>query len=119
VLGKFIHSSVIIGEYHLHRGSGLYRGVHSPSQWWILHILPYFHKIYKFTLLPQNVYIFSHISAKFTFFGLIYVFHFPLFWPWCICAPCFTRIIIITVFLYSATSRLPTQKRSQASLSQT
>jgi len=73
------------------------------SQWCLLHILPYFHKIYKFIpQFPENLF-FPHISTEFVHFPLcfckiykfspylhsIYVFllnlHFwrPLFWPWC------------------------------------
>jgi len=47
------------------------------------------HKIYVFLPFLQNLWI-THISAKFTFMGWLYVFCFLLFWPWCIYASCFT-----------------------------
>jgi len=44
-------------------------------QWYIiLHIHPYFHKIYKFPLFPQNLHI-SPIFVQFTFFAFPYFDH--------------------------------------------
>ena len=42
-----------------------------------------YYKIKKFAGLPQLPLHISPISAKYTFFGLIYIFCCPLFWPWC------------------------------------
>src|SRR6218665_4062914 len=58
------------------------RGVHPPKP--MIHIAYscYFHKIYKFSPRFRIIYEFLPISAKFTFFCLIYVF-------------CLSRILIM------------------------
>jgi len=56
------------------------RGRPSPlSQWCMLHIPPYFHKIYNCPHISAKFVHFPPISAKFTFFCLICVFSFPYF----------------------------------------
>ena len=50
---------------------------------------PYLPKDYKSPISVKFVH--SLFPQKFAFWGLIYVFCFPLFWPWCICASCFTH----------------------------
>src|SRR6218665_361823 len=48
----------------------------------MMHIISYFHKIYKFSPISEKCYI-STISAKFGFFGLIYVFLLPPIYKLC------------------------------------
>jgi len=54
----------------------------SPSQWCILHILPYFHKIYKFS---------PYISANYIHFPLIYAKCTSFLLNLCFCFPYFTH----------------------------
>ena len=61
------------------------------SQWCILHIPPYFHKIHKFPPYFINISKFP-FSFDLWFFRWTYVcFLSSLSWPWCICSSCFTR----------------------------
>ena len=79
----------------------------------IMHIAysPYFREIYKFPLFLQIC--FNPLSCfQFTVFGLIYVFCFPLYWPWCINASCnartgrlCVRIMHLCRFLHSSISK--------------
>ena len=48
-------------------------------------------KFINFPLLSKKFINFPSYLVQFTFFGLIYVFLLPLFWPWCIYASSFTR----------------------------
>ena len=51
---------------------------------------PSYRKIYKFHFCFRKIYKYSPVFIQFTLFCLILVFCFPLLWPWCIYASCFT-----------------------------
>ena len=67
------------------------RGVRHPRPMMHTAYSTLFAKIYKFLPISKKFIHSPSVSAKFTFFCLIYFFASPLFWPWCIYASCFTR----------------------------
>jgi len=50
----------------------------------------HFQKLYKISPYVCKIYRFPLIFVQITFFGLIYIFCFPLLWPGCIYAWCYT-----------------------------
>jgi len=67
-------------------------GASTPlSQWCILHFPPISAKFINSPLFPQNLYISPLFPQNLHFLLNLWFFCFPLFWPGCIYASCFTR----------------------------
>ena len=78
------------------------RGINSPSQLCILHISPYFYKIYKFTLFPQIfclIYIFCipYFDLDAFTFHALHVLDAPALDCYCCCHNDFVFIVIIII----------------------
>jgi len=71
---------------YIHPGTSI-----SPKQMMHITYSPYFQKIYKCSPYFKNFFNFPPIFFHVSCYLIIYVFCFPLFWPWCIYSSCFAR----------------------------
>jgi len=75
----------------MYRNTHKFTGASIPlCQSCILHITPICTKFTNFSFCFRQIYKFTLIFMKLTFFAYLKLFSYPLFWSWCIYASCFT-----------------------------